>query len=63
MPCLLYTSVVEDGNLIVQVYSFDKETRLNKIINLIENSEELKADAQSNAEEDVYKRQESTLLS
>ena len=44
-------TVVEEGNLIVQVYSFDKETRLNKIINLIENSEELKADAQSKAEE------------
>ena len=28
-------TVVEEGNLIVQVYSFDKETRLNKIINLL----------------------------
>ncbi len=44
-------TVIEEGNLIVQVYSFDKETRLNKIIDLIENSEELKADAQSKAEE------------
>lgn len=44
-------TVIEEGNIVVQVYSFDKETRLNKIIDLIENSEELKADAQSKAEE------------
>lgn len=44
-------TVIEEGNLVVQVYSFDKETRLNKIIDLIENSEDLKADAQSKAEE------------
>lgn len=44
-------TVIEEGNLIIEVYSFNKETRLNKIIDLIENSEELKADAQSKAEE------------
>jgi heavy metal translocating P-type ATPase len=43
-------TVVEEGNLIVEVYSMNKETRLNKIIDLIENSEELKADTQSKAE-------------
>ena len=43
-------TVVEEGNIIVEVYSMNKETRLNKIINLIENSEELKADTQSKAE-------------
>ena len=43
-------TVIEEGNLIVEVYSMSKETRLNKIIVLIENSEELKADTQSKAE-------------
>ena len=43
-------TVVEEGNIIVEVYSMNKETRLNKIINLIENSEELKADTQSKSE-------------
>ncbi|WP_407378575.1 heavy metal translocating P-type ATPase [Methanobrevibacter sp.] len=43
-------TVIEEGNIIVEVYSINKETRLNKIIDLIENSEELKADAQSKAE-------------
>ena len=43
-------TVVEEGNIIVEVYSMNKETRLNKIIDLIENSEELKADTQSKAE-------------
>ncbi|MBQ2653193.1 MAG: heavy metal translocating P-type ATPase [Methanobrevibacter sp.] len=43
-------TVVEEGNLIVEVYLMNKETRLNKIIDLIENSEELKADTQSKAE-------------
>lgn len=43
-------TVVEEGNLIIEVFSINKETRLNKIINLIENSEEYKADAQSRAE-------------
>ena len=43
-------TVIEEGNLIVETYSINKETRLNKIIDLIENSEELKADTQSKAE-------------
>ena len=43
-------TVIEEGNLIVEVYSMNKETRLNKIIDLIENSEELKAETQSKAE-------------
>ena len=43
-------TVVEEGNIIVETYSINKETRLNKIIDLIENSEELKADTQSKAE-------------
>ena len=43
-------TVIEEGNIIVEVYSINKETRLNKIIDLIENSEDLKADAQSKAE-------------
>ena len=43
-------TVIEEGNLIVEVYSMNKETRLNKIIDLIENSEALKADTQSKAE-------------
>lgn len=44
-------TVVEEGNLIIEVYSINKETRLNKIIDLIENSENLKAEAQSKAEQ------------
>ena len=43
-------TVIEEGNIIVEVYSMNKETRLNKIFDLIENSEELKADTQSKAE-------------
>ena len=43
-------TVLEEGNIIVEVYSINKETRLNKIIDLIENSEDLKADAHSKAE-------------
>ena len=43
-------TVIEEGNIIVEVYSMNKETRLNKIVDLIENSEELKADTQSKAE-------------
>ncbi|MDO5815641.1 MAG: heavy metal translocating P-type ATPase [Methanobrevibacter sp.] len=43
-------TVMEEGNIIVEVYSMNKETRLNKIIDLIENSEELKAETQSKAE-------------
>jgi heavy metal translocating P-type ATPase len=43
-------TVIEEGNIIVEVFSINKETRLNKIIDLIENSEDLKADAHSRAE-------------
>ena len=43
-------TVIEEGNIVVEVYSMNKETRLNKIIDLIENSEELKAETQSKAE-------------
>ncbi len=43
-------TVIEEGNIIVEVYSMNKETRLNKIIDLIENSEDLKAETQSKAE-------------
>ena len=43
-------TVVEEGKVIVEVYSMNKETRLNKIIDLIENSEDLKAETQSKAE-------------
>ncbi len=43
-------TVMEEGNIIVEVYSMNKETRLNKIIDLIENSEDLKAATQSKAE-------------
>ena len=43
-------TVVEEGNIVVEVFSINKETRLNKIINLIENSEDLKANTQSKAE-------------
>ena len=43
-------TVLEEGNIVVEVFSINKETRLNKIIDLIENSEDLKADAQSKAE-------------
>ena len=43
-------TVLEEGNLIIEVYSMNKETRLNKIIDLIENSEDLKAETQSKAE-------------
>ena len=43
-------TVMEEGNIVVEVYSMNKETRLNKIIDLIENSEDLKAETQSKAE-------------
>lgn len=43
-------TVIEQGNIVVEVYSMNKETRLNRIIDLIENSEELKAETQSKAE-------------
>ena len=43
-------TVMEEVHIVVEVYSMNKETRLNKIIDLIENSEELKAETQSKAE-------------
>ncbi|MDO5823400.1 heavy metal translocating P-type ATPase [Methanobrevibacter sp.] len=43
-------TVMEEGNIVVEVYSMNKETRLNKIMDLIENSEDLKAETQSKAE-------------
>lgn len=43
-------TVVEEGNIHVEVLSVNEDTRLNKIINLIENSEDLKAGIHSKAE-------------
>ena len=43
-------TVVEAGELVVRVTAFDNETRLHKIAELIEESEELKANIQSRAE-------------
>ena len=43
-------TVVEEGSIIIEVHSVNDETRLNKIINMIEDSEELKAGIQSKAE-------------
>lgn len=43
-------TVVEEGSIVVEVKSMDEETRINKIIDLIEKSESLKADVQSKAE-------------
>ena len=43
-------TVVESGELVIRVTAFDNETRLHKIAELIEESEELKANIQSRAE-------------
>ncbi len=43
-------TVVEEGSIAVEVLSVNDETRLNKIIDMIEDSEELKASIQSKAE-------------
>lgn len=43
-------TVIEEGSLVIEVRSVNDETRLNKIINMIEDSEELKAGIQSKAE-------------
>ena len=43
-------TVVEEGSIIIEVRSVNDETRLNKIIDMIEDSEELKAGIQSKAE-------------
>lgn len=44
-------TVVEEGSIAVEVLSVNDETRLNKIIEMIEDSEELKASIQSKAED------------
>lgn len=43
-------TVVEEGSIVIEVRSVNDETRLNKIIDIIEDSEELKAGIQSKAE-------------
>lgn len=43
-------TTVEEGTLTIEVYSVNEETRLNKIVTLIEESENLKADIHSKAE-------------
>lgn len=43
-------TVVEEGSILIEVLSVNDETRLNKIIDMIEDSEELKAGIQSKAE-------------
>ncbi|MDR3165408.1 MAG: heavy metal translocating P-type ATPase [Synergistaceae bacterium] len=43
-------TIVEAGELVIRVTAFDSETRLRKIAELIEKSEELKANIQSRAE-------------
>ena len=43
-------TVVEEGSVVIEVRSVNDETRLNKIIDMIEDSEELKASIQSKAE-------------
>jgi heavy metal translocating P-type ATPase len=43
-------TVVEEGSVLIEVRSVNDETRLNKIIDMIEDSEELKAGIQSKAE-------------
>lgn len=43
-------TVVEEGSIVIEVHSVNDETRLNKIIDMIEDSEELKAGIQSKAE-------------
>jgi len=43
-------TVVEEGYIVISVTGVDEQTRINKIIQLIEESEALKADIQSKAE-------------
>lgn len=43
-------TVLEEGALVIEILSVNEDTRLNKIVSMIENSEELKAGAQSKAE-------------
>ena len=44
-------TVLEEGNIVIEVYSVDQDTRLNNIVELIENSENLKAETESKAVE------------
>ena len=44
------STIVEDGEIIVSVKSAGKETRINQIVSLIDNSQALKAASQVNAE-------------
>jgi len=43
-------TIVEDGNITIEVTALNEETRINQIIDLIESSEEVKATVQSKAE-------------
>lgn len=43
-------TVVEEGELVIRTTAFDNETRIHRIAELIEESEELKADIQNRAE-------------
>ena len=44
-------TVLEEGNIVIELYSVDQDTRLNNIVELIENSENLKAETESKAVE------------
>lgn len=44
-------TTLEDGNIVVEVSGLKDETRISKIVNMIENSESLKANIQGRAEE------------
>ncbi|MCC7553065.1 MAG: heavy metal translocating P-type ATPase [Methanobacteriaceae archaeon] len=43
-------TVIEEGSITIEVESVNEETRINKIVKLIEDSEDLKANVQSKAE-------------
>ncbi len=43
-------TIVEDGNITIEVDALNEDTRINQIIDLIESSEEVKAGVQSKAE-------------
>lgn len=43
-------TIVENGSIVVEVDAINEETRINQIVDLIENSESLKAGVQSKAE-------------
>lgn len=43
-------SVIEEGNINIKVTAIDSETRISKIIDLIDKSQDLKANVQSNAQ-------------